>query len=62
MDNISNTTIKKMKSVLKDFKESLSDIPKQLSEAHESCVSTHKQVLDLEHIKQTIQHNFDFNK
>jgi len=60
--NISNTAIKKMQSVLKDFKESLSDIPKQLSEAHESCVSTHNQILNLEHIKQTIQHNFGFNR
>lgn len=60
--NISSTTIKKMQSVLKDFKESLLDTPRQLLEAHESCVTTHKQVLDLEHIKQTIQHNFDFNR
>ena len=51
-----------MQSVLKDFKESLLDIPRQLLEAHESCVSTHKQVLDLERIKQTIQHNFGFNR
>lgn len=51
-----------MQSVLKNFKESLSDIPKQLSEAHESCVSTHNQILNLEHIKQTIQHNFGFNR
>lgn len=59
---ITDNIVKKIQSVLQDFRESLIDIPRQLSEAHESCISTHKQVLNLEHIKQTIQHNFGFNR
>lgn len=57
---ITNSTVKKMQSVLQDFRESLIDMPRQLSEAHENCMATHKQILDLEHIKQTIQQSIGF--
>lgn len=56
---ISKDILEKVKSTVNKFNKSLIDIPKQLSEAHESCVSTHNQILNLEHIKQTIQHNFN---